>query len=92
MEPAYSFEHLNIQGCWPKSGEDFFRYAAQVTPRQRDGDAELSPLAAYPAVYAVNEPHGILQVCLLSLDLFQRCGMIAPRLLAKPFHVRIVPS
>src|SRR5207302_4395098 len=88
MEPLCQFQHLNIQACWPTSDCDFYRYARQVTPRGRQGRAprasgesvpetlydRLSSLATLSLKTEVGAcPHGVLQVCLLAMEPFERC-------------------
>jgi hypothetical protein len=112
MEPLCQFQYLDIQQCWPTSDHDFLRYAAQVTPRGRQGVAKgaagaaafATPLPASTRMLSYSDlasltlrsatpgmisglelgypnirtevgacPHGVLQVCLLTMEPFQGC-------------------
>jgi hypothetical protein len=80
MEPPYSFVHIDIQACWPESDREYQAYAHKVTFRGRQARPSEPPqghsltMAALRNMLNIDvSDHGVLQVCLLHMPLFQGC-------------------
>jgi hypothetical protein len=92
MEPPYSFAHINIRACWPASDRDYYRYLDQVTPK---GYQCLSMKADHQGYVRLGDfgrreitEQGVLQVCLLSMALFQDCAQDQLRDMRSPSQPR----